>query len=273
VTKSRLQLRQPREEARKALTARITIGRQLLLSPIGSPADVELTERVVRQWGDANQNLLRLLFDTADAADQYAERRPRLTIGRPIPHDDRVANIAKTLVFEVAAIEAQLESLGLLHEVESDAEEVRASVESVFVVHGHDDAAVHQVARFLSSGGLKPRILRELPNAGKTIIEKFENYATTAYAIVLLTPDDSCSNDSGHVEKRARQNVILELGYFIGRLGRERVCALYKDGTEIPSDYDGVLFVPFDDKGGWQWTLARELKAAHLNFDTDRALT
>jgi len=273
LTKARVRLRKPREEARKALTARMQIGRRLLGSPIGGVFEVEQMEHAVRQWGDENQNLLSRLFDTAEAADRYAERRPRLAAGRSLGLRERIANVAKSLVLELAALESQFESLGLIHEAEGDLIAVRASLQAVFLVHGHDEAALHEVARFLSSVGLEPRILRELPNRGRTIIEKFEDYATTTYAVVLLTPDDTCDGGKDGERKRPRQNVVLELGYFLGRLGRERVCALYKEGTEIPSDYKGVLFIPLDDRGGWQWILAKELKAAQLKVDLDRAMS
>lgn len=61
-------------------------------------------------------------------------------------------------------------------------------------------------------------------------------------------------------EPRARQNVILELGYFLGKLGRKRVCARYKEGTAIPSDIQGVIYVPMDDRDGWHHRLAKEMK-------------
>lgn len=264
-------LRQPREVARKTLIARIAIGRRLLESSVGTSDDVDKMEQAVRQWGDENQNLLQRLFDTSEAADQYARRRPRLPTRRTGSIAQQAAAVAKALTLESSELEFQLEALGRVHELESDSDTGGSSLQTVFLVHGHDEAALHEVARFLSQVGLEPRILRELPNGGRTLIEKFEDYATTTYAVVLLTPDDVCVTDQGD-SRRARQNVILELGYFLGRLGRDRVCALYKEGTEIPSDYKCVLFVPLDSGGGWRWTLARELKSAQLRIDLDSAL-
>ena len=119
-----------------------------------------------------------------------------------------------------------------------------------------------------------PTILREQPNRGRTIIEKFEDYADVGFAVVLLTPDDRGGTISGKPEKympRARQNVIFELGYFIGRLTRNRVCALYAAGVEIPSDYNGVLFIELDDKGAWKLEVAKEMKAAGLDIDMNLA--
>jgi len=137
---------------------------------------------------------------------------------------------------------------------------------AVFVVHGHDVAARETVARFLEHAGLRPIILHEQVNAGLTILEKFERYANVAYAIVLLTPDDIGASQAtpDTLSPRARQNVILELGYFVGKLGRDRVCPLYKAGVELPSDLHGLVYVPMDDAEAWQIRLAKELEAAGL---------
>lgn len=141
----------------------------------------------------------------------------------------------------------------------------------VFLVHGHDEKVRETVARFLEKLRLTPVILHEQPNKGRTIIEKFIDYSDVAFAVVLLTADDRGAASSDATEKtlraRARQNVILELGFFLGKLGRERVCSLYEDGVEIPSDYQGVLFVKLDQEGAWRFRLAKELKEGGLPVD------
>lgn len=145
----------------------------------------------------------------------------------------------------------------------------------VFLVHGHDEAALHNVARFLEQLEQDVVVLREQPNKGRTIIEKFEDYSDVGFAVVLLTADDrgrAADDDAGEMQLRARQNVILELGYFLGRLGRKRVCALYQEGIDIPSDYSGVLYVPLDANGGWRLLLAKELNAAGLPIDMNKAM-
>jgi len=144
----------------------------------------------------------------------------------------------------------------------------------VFIVHGHDELAKQTVARFVSQLDLTPIILHEQPNKGRTIIEKLEAHTSVDFAIVLLTPDDIGypANDKSKKSTRARQNVLLELGLFIGVLGRSRVCALYKRGVEIPSDYQGVLFTPMDDAGAWKLSLAREIKQAGVDIDMNKAL-
>lgn len=143
----------------------------------------------------------------------------------------------------------------------------------VFVIHGRDNEAKETVARFLQRLDLTPVILHEQPNQGRTIIEKFEQHAQVGFAVALLTPDDvgAFRDARDDLKPRARQNVVFELGYFLGRLGRERVCALTKGNVELPSDYDGVVYVSLDD-GGWKMDLIRELKNVGFDVDANRAL-
>jgi len=146
----------------------------------------------------------------------------------------------------------------------------KANSRKVFIVHGRDDAAKESAARFMEKVGLQPIILHEQPNAGRTIIEKFETYSDdVAFAVVLLTPDDlgSEAGDPSQLKPRARQNVIMELGYFIGRLGRTRVCALHKGNVERPSDYQGVLYIEMDAAGAWKAKLAQELVQSRISID------
>jgi predicted nucleotide-binding protein len=142
----------------------------------------------------------------------------------------------------------------------------------VFIVHGHDEAARETVARFLTAAGFEPIILHEQANQGRTVIEKVVAHGDVGFAVVLLTPDDVGSVNGGVAQPRARQNVVLELGYFIGRLGRDRVCALKKGEVEIPSDFGGVVYEPFDSGNGWKLALGRELRAAGYEFSFDKAL-
>ncbi len=144
---------------------------------------------------------------------------------------------------------------------------------SIFLVHGHDEGTKEKVARFLEKLGLDVIILHEKVSQGMTIIEKFEEYsAQAAFAIVLFTPDD-IGHPLGSEDKkqpRARQNVVLEMGYFIGRLKRESVCVLYKGGVELPSDILGVVYHPIEESNGWKLSLASELKKAGYDIDLNK---
>jgi predicted nucleotide-binding protein len=146
----------------------------------------------------------------------------------------------------------------------------------VFIVHGHDDAAKVNIARYLEKLGLEAIILHEQASKGKTIIEKFEEHAAgSCFAVVLLTPDDVGypQNKEVQAKPRARQNVIFELGYFCGAISRKNVCVLFKEGVEIPNDYLGVVYTPMDDSGAWQLHLAKEMKHAGLQFDMNNAFS
>ena len=138
------------------------------------------------------------------------------------------------------------------------------------MVHGHDEGAREAVARFIQALGFKPIILHERANEGRTVIEKVEAHGDVSFAVVLLTPDDEGCAKGGTPAPRARQNVVLELGYFIGRLGRNRVCALKRGELEIPSDFGGVVYEPFDATGGWKLALGRELRAAGFEIDWNK---
>lgn len=145
----------------------------------------------------------------------------------------------------------------------------------VFIVHGHDEAMKLEVKNTLQTLGLEPIILHEQNNNGKTIIEKFESESEKVnFAVVLLSPDDvgkSALNTEGEPVYRARQNVILELGYFTGRLGRDRTFNLVKQPPistlEQPSDFAGVVYTEYDNGGGWKLMLSQALKYAGYNIN------
>jgi predicted nucleotide-binding protein len=150
--------------------------------------------------------------------------------------------------------------------------EVRNSIQAapkvssnVFVVHGRDMAPTQELARILEGLGLNPILLFEQSSGGKTIIEKLEDYSDVGFAFVLLTPDDigGLAEQSPDLKKRARQNVVLEFGFFTGLLGRNRVYCLYKGDIELPSDMAGVSYAQFHNSvREVYWYIVKELKAA-----------
>jgi len=147
------------------------------------------------------------------------------------------------------------------------------TAEAVFVVHGHEQALQQQVARFLEKLDIKPIVLFEEPGKGQTVIEKLESSSEVPFALVLLTPDDlGRAAKEEELHPRARQNVVLELGYFLGKLGRANVAVLYDESVELPSDYRGVEYVKIDAEGAWKLKVAKELKAAGLAVDMNKAI-
>ena len=147
------------------------------------------------------------------------------------------------------------------------------SHKKVFIVHGHDHAARDTVSEFVDSWNLIPIILDAQPNKGRTIIEKFEQCANeVSFAIVLCTPDDvgAPKKNRDDLKPRARQNVIFELGYFIKALGRQQVCILCEEGVELPSDIQGIVYIPMDDAGKWRQRVIREMMEADLLVGMDK---
>ncbi len=142
----------------------------------------------------------------------------------------------------------------------------------VFIVHGHDELAKTEVARFVEKLGFTSIILHEQASEGKTIIEKIEAHSNVGFGIVLYTPCDvgAVETDANNLHPRARQNVVFEHGYLIGKLGRNKVCALVKDTVEKPNDISGVVFVQMDSHQAWHMKVAKEMKAAGYAVDMNK---
>ncbi len=161
-------------------------------------------------------------------------------------------------------------------ESETNSEKPRSVAMSngVFVVHGHDEGAREAVARFLEKLDLEPIILHERPNKGRTLITKFrEESKDIGFAVVLMTPDDhGAKAGKSDTRPRSRQNVVFELGFFIGALGPERVAALVKGNIERPSDFDGVVYIDLDAADGWKQKLGKELRAAGFEIDWNKVM-
>ena len=138
----------------------------------------------------------------------------------------------------------------------------------VFIVHGHDGELKQSVARIVEKAGLTAVILNEQPSGGATIIEKIEKNSDVGAAICLFTADDKCINEiDGTTTMRARQNVVFEAGYFIGKLKRENVILLADKGIEMPSDLGGVVYT---DTANWQFSVCAELKRMGFEIDLNR---
>lgn len=174
----------------------------------------------------------------------------------------------------------------IVQDIESNKEEYKDEISSprikkenpelseneIFLVHGHDTGLKNEVARFLEKLNIEPIILHEQASSGDTIIEKIERYSNVGFAIVLYTPCD-VGNSLDNKEKlnpRARQNVVFEHGYFIGKLGRKNVLALVKDDVEKPNDISGVLYINYSEDDGWKLEIAKELNAVGYNIDFNK---
>ncbi len=143
----------------------------------------------------------------------------------------------------------------------------------VFIVHGHDQNAVLEMARTIEKWGFEAVILHEQPDLGLTIIEKIEKHTDVDYAVVLYTECDYGRSKEETVSEekfRARQNVVFEHGYLIGKLGRNNVCAVVKGNVETPGDINGVVYTPMDSNGAWKMALAKNMKEAGIAIDMNK---
>lgn len=281
----------PRETVRAQLLTRVAMGDEMLGRSISSSAELTALKTDYTKWTDYNTEFLKRAFTSEQFADEYnfwigigvmAMRQQSL-------HElvqetrDRIAEKRNRLVSIIERLDL-IDEIPNLAQPQAPAPAQRPQLPSgsnkkVFLVHGQDEEAKAVVARFITSCDLDPIILHEQANGGRTIIEKFEKEADVGFAVVLLTPDDvgglrkGTELASDNLQARARQNVVLELGYFAGRLGRERVAAIKKGDLELPSDIAGVVWTPMDPADAWKMSLARELKAAGYEFDLGKALS
>lgn len=190
--------------------------------------------------------------------------------------DTWVSAVRKTgNLFQIMIDEMKMASM--TGDTDLSSKERKSLSNKVFIVHGHDDEMKLAVEMTIEKLGLEPIILHEQPNKGRTIIEKFTDYSNVGFAVVLLSPDDVGCLRKKHpdqLKQRARQNVILELGFFLGKLGRERVFPLYRKKKdkefELPSDYDGVIYTKFSIDGGWKLKFVQELNAIGYNVDANK---
>ena len=158
------------------------------------------------------------------------------------------------------------------HQKDASKPKISMDKSKVFIVHGHDDAAKEAVARFVEKIGLEAIILHEQASSGNTIIEKIEANSNVGFAIVLYTPCDEGGpkGEKDQLKPRARQNVIFEHGYLIGKIGRENVCALVKGDIETPTDISGVVYIKMNEGDGWKLAVAKEIKACDYDIDLNK---
>jgi predicted nucleotide-binding protein len=289
-------LRVSKEEAYQKIQAQIERGQQL--SERLKNDELDKVGMEANNWSTYNINLLRKLFDTLAPVNEYTKFcYSPLTpeeMGNILNQALHPSSIDQHQLYACRTnMKSSINSLRGIHERlelyddppetlqrTSDNEENSGTSppifgNDVFIVHGRDETAKHEIARFVEKLDLKPIILDEQPNEGLiAILDKFEREAKKAgFAIVLLTPDDvGALKDQvdDQLKPRARQNVIFELGYFMGKLGRKKVRLLLKGKLENPSDLDGILYVSMNSPKGWQLELGVEMKKAELPVDLNK---
>jgi predicted nucleotide-binding protein len=261
-------------QARDRLEQRLRAGRELLERSSSSAVEDDL-QQMRAQFTVWHNSTMRWLGQNlpSGVSDEFAE-----PVGAVIENGDpaTITLLSVVLPLEISALESILDRLALW----IDEPEVKSSEDlstraapgaSIFIVHGSDTLRAESVAHTVTRAtGRKTVILREQPNFGRTLIEKFEQHAAEiSYAIIILTPDDKgCRAAETDTRPRGRQNVIFEMGYFYGLIGRANVSVLLSPGVEEPSDTDGIGYINFDDTGAWKAELFRELRNVgfEINF-------
>jgi predicted nucleotide-binding protein len=272
----------PREQFAEEIGERIRLGAELAQREVPTPDELEAAQSDFYTWGDFNKEFLRRRFTTPEIADEYARVAP-FTVGGRISFAEDVAEFRERVGEKVRRLDSVKERIPLFEEspqVQAASGAVRkprdaAEIESIFIVHGHDEGlklAVHGFLRDVTD--IDPVILHDQPSRGRTVLEKFEAVGSAAgYAIVLLSKDDvGGAAEESELRPRARQNVVWEFGFFAGAIGRSHVAVLYEEGVELPSDLHGLVYIPVDDGGGWKLLLARELKDAGIHLNAEKLI-
>ena len=268
-------LARPRAEIEQRLLERIALERDLQKRPQNSMRDVQAYLAASGKWRDYNLELIKRYVNDPSLYAEYDTSTTGSYVEAEGLSAGHILALQLSVNQQITMLESIVGRLELMDEVAADRSGSSLSLDrsKIFVVHGHDEGALQATARFLKTIGLEPIVLGEQPDQGLTIIEKFEACASeVGFAVALLTPDDLGGAAADEVQKtRARQNVIFELGYFVGALGRGRACLLRRGQVEIPSDLAGVIYTDFDHpREGWKVKLARELKAAGMHFDASK---
>jgi len=269
----------PVDEVRARIDARIKIAPCITPENVRNQSDYHKLSLEYDRWTTYNEDLLKRCFSTIKLAEQYSSgawggfRRVNPSYQQQA-YD--LKQIVETKVSSLRSIIDRLEliPLGQSQSGQQSPAGACSSRSKVFIVHGHDEAARESLARFLERQAVEAIILHEQASSGRTVIDKLEDFSDVTFAAILLTPDDvgAAVSERSNLLQRARQNVILELGYFIGKLGRKNVCALYRGDVELPSDMLGVVYVKLDEGGGWKFLLAKELIASGFSIDMNKVV-
>lgn len=266
------------------LNAVILSGRDLagrLSTSLLMPEEVKGLADEYISWENQNLLLLRSLFVDNRFFHQYIES----TNGFDKDFSDArefglcYEKLPRVINAQVRSIEAikfiiEPEQCGNMSKSEGNYCSVGANSRKVFVVHGHNEQLREKAARLIENLGMEPIVIVDEPGSTKTVIEKIEGNSDVGFTIVLMTGDDIGykKGEDDNKKERARQNVVFELGYFIGKLGRGRVACLYDKNIELFSDIYGFYPIEIDSGEAWRFKLAEELKKAGFSIDANKLL-
>lgn len=281
-TKIPVELSVSRDEAKSRLQERIKKGLEIKkILPISSEA-FETAQKEYSKWDDFNIELLKRLFTTDELAGEYSSSLGRMVFSyfEEPSLEEKMDDLHKDIDNKIHRIDSIIERLELVplrsashtNTLKTGSSELKhAETNKVFIVHGHEETAKTNLEVFLREIGLEPIVLHRQADGGLTLIEKLEKHSEVGYAFILLTPDEIAylrleeqkSDSERKKELRARQNVIFEFGYFVGRLGRSRVCCLYTGDVSLPSDVNGMIYKKFSKSiEEVAYSIIKDLKAS-----------
>lgn len=259
-----------REIAEAQLRTRINLGLELRKIRIDSLESLKKASNEYSKWSLYNKELLETLFTTSERSEAY---NSVASIKMPTTLSEAIEHFQENIDTKIHRIESIIDRLEFNLPSSSVQEPMKNHPKSnrVFVVHGHDEIAKTNLEIFLREIGLEPVVLHRQADEGQTIIEKFEKHSDVGYAFILLTPDEiaylksetSKDDTTRKTEFRARPNVIFEFGYFVGKLGRSRVCCLHTGNVSLPSDVSGMIYKRYENKiEEVAYDVIKDLKAA-----------
>jgi predicted nucleotide-binding protein len=302
----------PREEAIRRIREHIEIGRAIRDTRMFSMMDLDNAQERRTDWLEDQTQMLTLLFGDSfleeeistdissdiDSAitfglkEKYFKDDINQKIGRLESFLERLnqgrgEDLMEESMGQEQLMEVQLKEVPLkevrpgekpsrvkLTRRELPKEPTSVEKPPILLIHGQDGTAKEFVLEFIKKLGLRVLTPREQTNGGEDLIEKFRDLSNIRFAIVLFTPNDATTPQDKPRGRRGRfiQDIIFEFGYVVGKLGHERVCALYQEGAEIPLDHCGAVSIPMDSKGGWRLLVAKEIKQAGIDIDLNKAI-
>lgn len=246
-----------REDMKNKIQERIQKGLSLYQRSINNSSDLDDFDAEYRKWSDFNAELLKRSFTNEDFKAEYDGNGyigaflMDPSLGQQINDSkDRLQNKIRKLESIMERLELITISSSIADEVTTTKSTSAVKTKKVFIVHGRDEISKTNLEVFLREIGMEPIVLHRQADVGQTVIEKFEANSDVGFAFILLTPDeiaylspeDSLPDDERQKELRARPNVMFEFGYFVGKLGRSKVCCLYTGDVVIPSDLNGLIY-------------------------------
>jgi len=277
-----IELKISQEDAGKRLQAQVDKGLKLKNEHISTIEELKSSTNEYDTWDSFNALLLKQIFTTDELSNEYSLSTGVYAIFDEPTLSNKIAFLYDDISERIHRIDSIIKRLELIplsaenqHTNTSKPSTKSSNVNNkVFVVHGHDEIAKNELELFLREIGINPIVLHREVDEGQTLIEKFEKHSDVGYTFIILTPDEiACSLQDDlkddrdlYKELRARPNVIFEFGYFIGKLGRSRVCCLYTGCVSLPSDLHGFIYKKYDNKiDEIKYEIIKELQAAGYN--------